>query len=295
MGSKILIVEDEIEYQKLYQNLFADSVKKKWYSLKFAVTGEEALESIKKDRKQEISLIILDLRLENAEIDGISLANLLASNHIDKKIIIWTAFPSWKTGLTKEAEKNIVKVIKRTEYPHDILKDLCDSFMIGSQFEVPGLQAMDKNSKLLGYPTIRKLAKTLPAEFRYQLIEEILPFFPVYMLLDMEKTLPSKIRKILNEAMERDALKQWILERQKAGLMPLELPPAEEVDDFMIEIVEKVKKKTGRYYEDFFLRGSHHGERFSKYLPKHLVKELPPEFRRRDGSKVVYKSAPREI
>ncbi|MDJ0507971.1 MAG: response regulator [Crocosphaera sp.] len=294
MASKILIVEDITEYQDLYNDLFADSIQKKWYSIKYAVTGEEALELIKKDRKQEIALIVLDLRLENALIDGVALANVLAENHIDKKIIIWTGFPQWKTGFTEEAEKNIIKLIKRTEYPHEFLKDLCDIFMIGNQFEVPGSQAIDKDSKLLGYPTIRKLVKTLPSEFRYQLIEEILPFFPVYMLLDMEKTLPSKIRKILEEATERDTLKQWIIKKQQAGFFS-DIPPAAEVDDFMIEIVEKIKKKTGRYYEDFFLRGSHYGKRFSRYIAKDLVKELPPEFRQRNGAKVIYKSAPREI
>ena len=294
MGSKILFVEDEIKYKKLYGEIFADSIEKQWYSLKFAVTGEEALELIQKDRKQEIALIVLDLRLENATMDGVKLANLLADNHIDKKIIIWTGFPQWKTGFTQEAEKNIIKIIKRTEYPHEFLKDLCDIFMIGNQFEVPGSQAIDKDSKLLGYPTIRKLVKTLPAEFRYQLIEEILPFFPVYMLLDMEKNFPSKIRKILDEANERDTLKQWIMKKQQEGFFT-DIPPAIEVDDFMIEIVQKVKKNTGRYYEDFFLRGSHYGKRFSRYIAKNLVKQLPPEFRERNGAKVIYKSAPRHI
>ena len=78
MVQKILIVDDELDKKrKLYNLLYEASLSKNWYKLIFSTTGEEALEIIKKDKKQEISLIILDLRLDKGEINGVDFANTL--------------------------------------------------------------------------------------------------------------------------------------------------------------------------------------------------------------------------
>ena len=278
MGNKILVVDDELnEAKNTYIQIFQEPIADQHYSLEFVRSGEEALLLIQTDKRQEICLLILDLRLEGAELDGIQLANTLAQLHIDKKIIIWTAFPEWEVELSDEAQKNVIKILKRGEYPHSYLRDLTEVFMRGQLLNFPGKQSLDKDSKLLGYQTIRKLAITLPSDLRYHLIEELLEFFPLKTLLTLKENFPLLIDQHLEKARDRDELKEWVANYQKIGAFPPKVPPALETDTFMIEIREF--ERGNNVYPRLYLRWSYDGKPGSIYLKTQWVETLPERFR----------------
>ncbi|CCQ54176.1 MULTISPECIES: response regulator [Crocosphaera] len=278
MVQKILIVDDELDKKrKLYNLLYEASLSKNWYKLIFSTTGEEALEIIKKDKKQEISLIILDLRLDKGEINGVDFANTLAASHIDKKIIVWTAYKEWSNSFSDLAKNNIIKVIQRTDYSLLYLKDLCDAFIMGQQLEAPGKQGASANSKMLGYHSIRRMVKSLPERQRYNLFVEILPIFKPETLLKIKNDLPQSIDDILDDSMQRSLLKQWIEEQQNVYGLLKEVPPIRELNDVRLEIREK--PMDGKIYIDYFIRWSLDGKHHSKYIKKSLVEKLPAELR----------------
>jgi CheY-like chemotaxis protein len=206
---KLLIIDDEIEQRrKDYLELYSEAIEEKLYGVQFAASGEEGLAILKKDTKQEISLILLDLRMDNAKMDGISLANSLGENYINRSILVYTAYPDLASKLSQQARQNVITVIERSKRSPQVIKDLVDVFIIGGALEVPGDSKITTESKSVGYPTIRKLVKTLSNELRVTLIREILPYFPAQTLVSLKKSLPEEIDKVLAEAVERDILRK---------------------------------------------------------------------------------------
>lgn len=278
---KILIVDDEIKNREdLYEGLCRDSIREDWYTLIFATTGEQALEIIKEDQKQEILLIILDLKLEGAMMDGIKFANTLAQSHIDKKIIVYTAYPEWESSFSVLATNLIIKVLKRNAQPTSYLRDLCEAFIMGQNLEHFGKQGVDINTRLIGYTTIRKLFKSLPNEQRYKLILETLRFFSPDFLKKIRDELPLEANKAFEESLERDTIKQWIKEHQERHLLPSDIPPADDLHNLWIEINERRKKphsNPNTLYLDYYLHWTYNGENDKRYLKKKYVRLLPQQ------------------
>ena len=174
---KLLIIDDEIQQRKEdYLDLYSDAIEENLYGIQFAASGEEALTILKKDTKQEISLVLLDLRMASAQIDGVKLANSLSEHYIKRPLLVYTAYPDLASQFTPEALKNVITVIERSKQSPQVIKDLVNVFIIGRNLEVPGDTDVTKESKSVGYHTIRKLVKTLSHDLRVNLIKEILPF-----------------------------------------------------------------------------------------------------------------------
>ncbi|ACK73756.1 response regulator receiver protein (plasmid) [Gloeothece citriformis PCC 7424] len=296
MTLKILIVDSEIQQRREdYLNLFARGIKLGWYSLEWAASGEEGLGLIKADLAQEIALIVLDLQIDDGVVDGVDFANRLAELHIDKKLIIYTACTEGEAGLSEKAKRNVVTVVRQTEQHPRVIVDLVNILVVGQgaqMIEVAGDFTVDKKSRAIGYPTIRKLVKTLPAHYRKQMINEILPFFPPKILLELKQEIPQIVDELIQESYDRDLLKQWVAKQQKAKLLSSDIPPAIEVDDFHIQVLEK-RRKEGYIYYDYYLSWSVDGKSDRKYLRKPLLKTLPPQIYQPTGapgdSRVVFK------
>ena len=294
---KLLIIDDEIKQrQDDYLDLYSDAIEHKLYDLQFAVSGEEGLKILKKDTKQEISLILLDLRMDKARIDGIKFANNLNKHYIKRPILVYTAYPDLASKFSAQAQQNVITVIERSSRASKIIKDLVDVFIIGGHLEVPGDTDVTKESKSVGYHTIRKLVKTLSHDLRVNLIKEILPFFPADILISLKKLIPEEIDKVLNQAIERDILKKWLRNQQLEGLFA-DLPPVKEINDLKLEIRD-IPHKNGKIYQYHFLRWSECGKFQWKYVRKEFVGTLPPELQQPNQASgdlpVVFRSMKRK-
>ncbi|MGH2414113.1 MAG: response regulator, partial [Microcystaceae cyanobacterium] len=107
MPRKLLLVEDEQLQEQLLLQFCRKDLKAGKYEIIYAATGEEALQRIEADRDHEIELIIADLKMPAARIDGWELIKVLNREHIDIKTIIVTAVGS-ENDFTEEERKNIL-------------------------------------------------------------------------------------------------------------------------------------------------------------------------------------------
>lgn len=276
---KLLIIDDEIQQRKEdYLDLYSDAIEENLYGIQFAASGEEALTILKKDTKQEISLVLLDLRMASAQIDGVKLANSLSEHYIKRPLLVYTAYPDLASQFTPEALKNVITVIERSKQSPQVIKDLVNVFIIGRNLEVPGDTDVTKESKSVGYHTIRKLVKTLSHDLRVNLIKEILPFFPGDILVSLKTLIPLEIDKVLNQAVERDILKQWLRKQQEDGYFN-DIPAVEQINDLKLEIRD-IPQKNGKIYQYHFLRWSECGKFQWKYVRKKYVLTLPLELQK---------------
>lgn len=294
---KLLIIDDKIEErQDDYLDLYSEAIEQDLYTLQFAESGEEGLKILKQDTKQEICLILLDLRMDKKKIDGIKLANSLNKHFIKRPILVYTAYPDLASKFSKQAQQNVITVIERSTRASRVIKDLVDVFIIGGHLEVPGDTDVTKESKSVGYHTIRKLVKTLSHDLRVNLIKEILPFFPPDLLVSLKKLIPEEIDKVLNQAVERDILKTWLKEQQLEGFFK-DIPPVEEINDLKLEIRD-IPQKNGKIYQYHFLRWSECGKFQWKYIRKQFVRTLPPELQKPDPASgdlpIVFRSMKRK-
>lgn len=109
---RLLILEDE-EIQRVdFLDCYSEELEAGTYELIFARTGEEALEIIKKDENKKIDLIISDLRIPHAKIDGWKFIKTLVKENIDIKVIVITAVGAWE-DFTIEQKRNIIYFFKK--------------------------------------------------------------------------------------------------------------------------------------------------------------------------------------
>lgn len=270
MSAYILIVDDELEERKeLYERLYQDSVEKKWYDIIFATSGESALDLINNDKKQEIALIVLDLRLDGARIDGVKFINQLAQSQIHKKIIVWTGYPEWSRSFSDSAQSLIIKVCDRCAYSYSFLKDISDTFMLAQNIDPPGTEGYSSSSKKVGYRGIRQLVKSMPVEQIYQLILEIIRYLPPPLLKDLEVKFLEKIREVYDSSLERNKLRGLIAEIQEKSDALKDIPPAQELHHPWLEIVQ-------RKYVDYHLHWYQEGHDRKKYISRRIVKKFFP-------------------
>ncbi|MDJ0729861.1 MAG: response regulator [Crocosphaera sp.] len=270
MSDKILIIDDELDERKeLYEHIYQKSIDEEWYELIFAVSGEEALEIIKKDKKQEIALIILDLRLDGAKLDGIKFANKLAKTQFHKKIIVWTGYPEWESSFSESAQSLIIKVFDRFDYSYSYLKDICDTFMLAQQLEPPGTEGFKTKTKMIGYKAIRQLVKSLPGEQIYKLILEVIRFLPPNLLTKLKTEIFQEIDEIYKASLERNKLIALIEEIQEKTDLLNDIPPARQLHNPWLEIVE-------RRYIDYHLHWKHQGHDYKRYISKKIARQYFP-------------------
>ena len=93
MSTNILVVEDELSFQKIIKQYFKRQIKSKKYQFEFANDGKQALEKIIEN--DLIDLLILDIKMP--KIDGLKLLTLL--EYLDFKIetIIISAYSDMST------------------------------------------------------------------------------------------------------------------------------------------------------------------------------------------------------
>src|SRR3989337_739032 len=89
-GTKILVVDDEVGYRKVLNNALTE----RGFVVKTAASGEEALEELK---KQEFSIIIIDMKLPGG-IDGLELLQRVKGMY-NSSVLIMTAYGGIETAV----------------------------------------------------------------------------------------------------------------------------------------------------------------------------------------------------
>ena len=87
MTINILVVEDELSFQKIVKQYFKTQIRSGKYNFYFADNGKQALETVVKNNS--IDLVILDIKMP--KIDGLKLLTLLNYFNIQLEIIIISA------------------------------------------------------------------------------------------------------------------------------------------------------------------------------------------------------------
>ena len=93
MAHDILIVDDEADIRLL----MADILKDEGYETREAVNSSEALAAIKARRP---SLVILDIWLQNSELDGLAMLDVVRENHPSVPILMISGHGTIETAVS---------------------------------------------------------------------------------------------------------------------------------------------------------------------------------------------------
>jgi CheY-like chemotaxis protein len=258
---RLLILEDE-EIQRVdFYDCYREEIEAGTYELIFATTGEEALKIIEEDKDKKIDLIISDLRIPHAEIDGWKFIKTLAKRHIDIKTIIITAVGSLE-DFTVEQRKNIVYLFKKNTPETD---SVALKLFVKQTLSFP--DRITLNSHKVRYNTLLKLTKDLSSKQKIQLIKEMLSYMNIKELRQIENQLDQWWRKAVEEAYQRDRIRQWLIEKEKTGEFQLPIS-AKDIDLFYID---ENRLSSGIYYR---VRWWQDGKSVAKHVPAFLSDEL---------------------
>ncbi len=110
MAIKILVVDDEPLFQKVFNRFFSQQIKMRKYEFHFASNGKEALEKVSSGLK--IDVMLVDIRMP--EMDGLTLIEKLNEQGIPANVIIVSAYadiPNIRKAMNEGAYDLLVKPI----------------------------------------------------------------------------------------------------------------------------------------------------------------------------------------
>ena len=108
--TKILVVDDEPDIKDLFLQKFRRKIHKKEWSFVFCYNGEEALQTLQKQR--DIDLVLSDINMP--KMDGLTLLEKIKSSHLTVKTIIISAYGDMgniRTAMNRGAFDFITKPI----------------------------------------------------------------------------------------------------------------------------------------------------------------------------------------
>jgi YesN/AraC family two-component response regulator len=92
MAKTLLVVDDEVSFLEVVQLKFKKEIETKEYEILTASSGEEALKKIEEDREHKIDLLLTDLKMPAASIDGFKLIRILREQNICLKKLVISAY-----------------------------------------------------------------------------------------------------------------------------------------------------------------------------------------------------------
>lgn len=122
MAIKILVVDDEILFQKVINQVFKQQIKNNKYEFHFATNGKQALEKVISGLK--IDIMLVDIRMP--EMDGLTLIEELNNKDFSSiRTIIISAYadiPNFRKAMNERAFDFLVKPIEIDELERCINK-----------------------------------------------------------------------------------------------------------------------------------------------------------------------------
>jgi CheY-like chemotaxis protein len=268
MAYCLLIVEDESAQKTAIKTCYAEEILAGTYKLLFANSGEEALEIIENNQDPKIDLIVSDLKLPAAKVNGWKFIKELANKNIDIKIIVRTAFGSPDDFSAKES-KNILYFLKKEQQESN---PLALKLFIQQSLSLP--DKITIKSPKVRFNTLLKLIKDLPSKQKVQLMKELLSYMQLKELRQVENQVSEWIKECLEEVFQKDLVRQWLIEKEETGEFNLPVS-IKHIDFFKIDVRQR---PSGTYCDiRWHLDGKNYNAHIPKALSDELIPLLPPE------------------
>lgn len=87
---KLLVVDDELDVQYLFQQKFRKEIKEGQMYIKYALNGISALEYIESIENMDEYLVLTDINMP--EMDGIALLKQIKAKYPEQKVFMITAY-----------------------------------------------------------------------------------------------------------------------------------------------------------------------------------------------------------
>lgn len=258
--SKVLYVEDYPNYDFLIAEAFEEEIETGKYEVILATSGEEALKKIEEDKQHEIELIVTDLKMPAAKIDGWKLIEILNQRHSHLKIIVVSAFGNWEQ-FTAELRNDVLFILDRSKWTLNQIKPFIEAAL-----ENPPPQSKYRYTRPR-FDSVWQEVKELPSKHKAELVRRTVNLLHPLHLTQLKEEIPELIDAALDRVLEREKLREWLIDKQDKGLIDSGVP-LRELDYFYINV-----RKEGPYYA---IRWWDEGTLKTKYIPKKIGLSIPP-------------------
>lgn len=119
---KIMVVDDEQDVQFLFEQRFRRELRQNQISLYFTLSAEEALEQLRTNQSNCLSLILTDINMPG--MNGLTLLKIIKENYPTLKVFIISAYDDEQNYLTAKrygADDYITKPIEFNKLKEKIL------------------------------------------------------------------------------------------------------------------------------------------------------------------------------
>ncbi|WP_013325622.1 response regulator [Gloeothece verrucosa] len=275
---KILVIEDDLRFQRICRRGCHLELEQGLFSFEFTPSTEQGLEAIKNDTEKEIVLILLDLKMEPAQINGLQFLTEVSNHNINCPIICYTAYPEKIVNLSSQNLNRVVCVLPKgqNQYQFKVLRDLM-VFLLSETVSQSAITEADK--ELLDYPQVREAIKRFSERKKLKLIKELVADLSYPYMKEFYREVPSRAKALIDSVQQQrqKILRKWVLEKLEEKLLPSEIPTDELVIYRIEESIRRSTEKGKYYYLKWFDKNTKKDQ--SKYIPRSIADTLPPEFR----------------
>ena len=277
MASKLLFVDDELAFEQAIKQRFRKEIKSGEYEIIFTHSGEEALNAIDLAQNHQIDLLLTDLKMPAAQIDGFQLLRTLHEKDIYLKTIVISAYGDMENYQQALRENVLLFLPKPIEIMN--LKPLIEEALNRQE-------TIDITPQKVGFKPIYQIFKKLPSRRKIKLIERLIEHLDLEDLEALQEQLPDKLTHQLAIVRKTKEEKDALMAKLKEG--KIDENDLELLEGYIIEkkYIPKDGKKFGPYY---YLRWWEDGRLKNKYLgktdprQKHLREKEPPSVSQKDS------------
>ncbi|WP_414587168.1 response regulator [Scytonema sp. PCC 10023] len=119
---EVMVVDDEQDVQFLFEQRFRRELRQNQISLYFTLSAEEALEQLRSNPSNSLSLILTDINMPG--MNGLTLLKIIKENYPTLKVFVITAYEDEQNYLTAKrygADGFITKPIEFNKLKEKIL------------------------------------------------------------------------------------------------------------------------------------------------------------------------------
>lgn len=282
MAIKVLLVDDEENFQRVINQVLKRQIKNEKYEFSFATNGKEALKKISSGLKVDVALV--DIRMP--EMDGLTLIEEINKRPNPINTVIVSAYadiPNVRRAIKAKVMDFLVKPIEIDELEEAINK----AFDIKKQNRQPAKPIESRQAKriqsLLSDPTSQKvtealaykIVRQLPSDKQLQVIRRLIEDFSLEELSDLKYDVETQESLTIDKQESIDALAIEVY--QNLEFDEAKIPVIALEKGFIDERVIKKTLKDGDlkdYGVHLYLRWKEEGTDKAVYLgPAHSLDE----------------------
>lgn len=253
MSKKLLFVDDEIEFEKAIKQKFRKEIQSGEYEIVFTQNGETALETIEKNK--DIDLLLTDLKMPAAQIQGAELIKKLDKKNISIKTIVISAYKDIPE-YTEEVKKKVAAFISK---PFQ-MKNLRET--INRLLNNNNNNNSNVNKELINIRSLSGIARELPLERQIKLITYLIKNLDLKSLEKLEAKTPD----ILNDKIKKTKIILEKLEKELPNILKYQIEINREREEKRDELIRDIKQ--GKINPDILTSVFGNYEILEKYIPQ---------------------------